>query len=84
MGWVAVFYAGDLYRANAAMMILVIVGGLCYSLGAIVYGLKRPNPSPKHFGFHEIFHTFTVVAFVCHWVAAMLIAINPATGSLAG
>lgn len=83
MGWVAAFYMVDLYEANAAMMILVIAGGLCYTLGAVIYGLKRPNPIPNHFGFHEIFHSLTVIAFVCHWVAAMLIAINPASGSLA-
>lgn len=83
MGWVAAFYMVDLYQANAAMMILVIAGGLSYTLGAIIYGLKRPNPIPNHFGFHEIFHTLTVIAFVCHWVAAMIIAMNPVAGSLA-
>ena len=84
MGWVAVFYMVDLYQASAAMMILVIAGGLCYTFGAIIYGLKKPNPIPNHFGFHEIFHALTAVAFVCHWAAAMLIATAPVPGSLAG
>ena len=47
------------------------VGGLLYTLGAVVYGTKRPNPSPRWFGFHEIFHAFTVLAFVAHYVAVV-------------
>jgi hemolysin III len=78
LGWAAVMYMVDLFQANAAMMILVIVGGVLYTLGAIVYALKRPNPWPGHFGFHEIFHVCTVLAFLCHWTACLLIALNPA------
>ena len=77
LGWGAVMYMGDLFRANVAMMVLVIAGGLAYSLGAIVYATKRPNPAPATFGFHEIFHALTVVAFMCHWSAVLLIALNP-------
>jgi hemolysin III len=58
-------------------MVLVVGGGVLYTLGAIVYALKRPNPFPAHFGFHEIFHTCTVLAFLCHWTAALLIALHP-------
>lgn len=78
LGWAAVMYMIDLFQANAAMMILVIVGGVLYTLGAVVYALKRPNPWPGHFGFHEIFHVCTVLAFLCHWTACLLIALNPA------
>ncbi|TAJ49927.1 MAG: hemolysin III family protein [Herbiconiux sp.] len=77
LGWAAVMYLVDIFNANAASMILVIVGGLAYTLGAVAYGLKRPNPFPGKFGFHEIFHALTVVAFVCHWTAILLLAINP-------
>ena len=59
------------------MIVLVLVGGLFYSAGAVVYGLKRPNPWPGRFGFHEIFHALTVLAFLCHWVAILLIAPSP-------
>jgi len=59
------------------MIILVLVGGLCYTLGAIAYGLKRPNPVPGVFGFHEIFHAFTLLAFLCQWTGILLIAISP-------
>ena len=73
LGWVAVFYFGPLLHfGGPAVVILMTVGGILYTLGAVVYGTKRPNPSPHWFGFHEIFHAFTVLAFVAHYVAASL------------
>ena len=82
LGWAAVMYIVDLFQANAAMMTLVIVGGVLYTLGAVVYAMKRPNPWPGHFGFHEIFHVCTVLAFLCHWTACLLIALHPLSPSL--
>ena len=82
LGWAAVMYLGDLYKANATMVVFVIVGGLLYTVGAVVYALKRPNPWPGHFGFHEIFHVCTVLAFLCHWMACLLIALDPLSPSL--
>ncbi|WP_448258506.1 PAQR family membrane homeostasis protein TrhA [Microbacterium aurum] len=82
LGWAAVMYLVDLMNANLAMMILVIVGGLLYTGGAIVYAMKKPNPWPGHFGFHEIFHVCTVLAFLCHWTACLLIALDPLRPSL--
>jgi hemolysin III len=82
LGWAAVMYIVDLFEANAAMMVLVIIGGLLYTAGAVVYAVKRPNPWPGHFGFHEIFHVCTVLAFLCHWTACLLIALNPLSPSL--
>lgn len=78
LGWAAMMYIVDLFQANAAMMVLVVVGGLAYTAGAIIYAMKKPNPIPGVFGFHEIFHTLTVVAFMCHWTAILLIALSPA------
>lgn len=77
LGWAAVFYAPDIFATNAAAMMLVIIGGVLYTIGSVVYGLKRPNPWPNAFGFHEIFHTLTVLAFLCHWTAALLVALHP-------
>lgn len=77
LGWAAVMFMGDLYQANPAMMLLIIAGGLCYTVGAVFYALKRPNPFPGKFGFHEIFHTLTLLAFLCHWTAIFLIAVAP-------
>ena len=84
MGWGAIAYVVDFMSANAPMMILILSGGLAYTIGAVVYGLKKPNPFPGHFGFHEIFHTLTVLAFMSHWTAALLIALAPAAGSFGG
>jgi hemolysin III len=81
MGWAAIAFVGDFMNANAPMMILILSGGLAYTIGAVVYGLKKPNPFPGHFGFHEIFHSLTVLAFMSHWTAALLIALAPAAGS---
>ncbi|PPL14920.1 PAQR family membrane homeostasis protein TrhA [Microterricola pindariensis] len=78
LGWAAVMYLGDLLAVSVAMMVLVAVGGLLYSAGAVVYALKKPNPIPGVFGFHEIFHACTVLAFLCHWVAMLIIVLHPA------
>ena len=77
MGWAAVGWLGDFWHAGGpAVVILVIAGGLVYSLGAVVYALKRPNPSPQWFGFHEIFHSATVIAAVLHYIAIALVTLG--------
>jgi len=80
LGYAALIFIADFFAANAAMMTLILVGGLCYSVGAAAYGFKRPNPIPGVFGFHEIFHTLTLVAFLCHWTGILLVAVNPPYG----
>lgn len=82
LGWAAVMYLADLLEANVAMMVLVIIGGLLYTGGAVCYALKKPNPWPGRFGFHEIFHVCTVLAFLCHWTACLLIALDPVVPSI--
>jgi hemolysin III len=72
LGWVAIFYAGDLLSGGPAVTTLIAVGGGLYTLGGLVYAFKKPDPFPTWFGFHEVFHTFTIAAFVCHYVAASL------------
>ena len=73
LGWAAVFWLGDFAAAaNPAVLTLILVGGGLYSLGGLVYGLRRPDPSPRWFGFHEIFHTFTIAAFTVHYVGASI------------
>lgn len=76
LGWTAVWFVGDLITANLAAVILVMVGGVAYTGGAVVYGLKRPDPAPGVFGFHEVFHTCTVIAFACHWAAMLLFVLT--------
>ena len=73
LGWVAVFVFPDLlHHAGVAAFVLIATGGVIYTVGAVVYGLKRPNPFPGTFGFHEVFHLCTLVAAVCHYVAIWL------------
>ena len=72
LGWVAIFYAKDFSAAGAAVITLIAVGGALYTLGGLVYGLRRPDPFPAWFGFHEVFHSFTIAAFICHYVAASI------------
>lgn len=75
LGWAAMMYIVDLVHANVAMMVLVVVGGVSYSVGAVFYALKKPNPAPGVFGFHELFHACTVIAFLCHWTGILLVVI---------
>ncbi|WP_328537002.1 PAQR family membrane homeostasis protein TrhA [Streptomyces sp. NBC_00344] len=75
MGWAAVFFLPDFMHAGGvAVLVCVIVGGLLYSAGGVIYALKRPDPSPSWFGFHEVFHSLTLAAFITQYVAISLIA----------
>ncbi|GAP79610.1 hypothetical protein Y09_2458 [Brachybacterium sp. SW0106-09] len=70
LGWVAVFYMPQLHAGGGwPVVILLLAGGLAYTAGAVMYALKRPNPSPAWFGFHEIFHAGTLIGFGCHFAA---------------
>jgi hemolysin III len=66
LGWVAVAYLPQFADAGPAVLALVVAGGLLYTAGGVVYGLRRPDPSPRWFGFHEVFHALTIVAFAAH------------------
>ena len=70
LGWTALGVLPQLRDTGGMrVVVLLLVGGLFYTLGAIVYATKRPNPSPRWFGFHEVFHAFTLLAFVTHYLA---------------
>jgi hemolysin III len=73
VGWIAVFVLPDLLHAGGvAVFVLIASGGLIYSLGAVVYATRWPNPWPKTFGFHEVFHSMTILAGVAMYVAVSL------------
>ena len=80
LGWAAVFFIPGFFRGatdlglgvGIAVFTLIVAGGALYTLGGVVYGFKRPNPWPRWFGFHEVFHTFTILAFVSHYVGVSL------------
>jgi hemolysin III len=69
LGWTVVFCLPVPRRDGAAVGSLMIIAAVLYSIGAVVYGLKRPNPSPRWFGFHEIFHGCTLAGFACQYTA---------------
>ncbi len=82
LGWMAVIVLPDiLHGAGAGPLTLLIVGGCLYTIGAVVYALRRPTPLPGVFGYHEVFHLCTVVAVACHYVALFSVldgALGPA------
>jgi hemolysin III len=74
LGWVAVFVIpAMLVGGGVAALVLLLVGGLLYTVGAVFYATRRPNPWPATFGFHEFFHAATVLAAICHQVAIWLV-----------
>jgi hemolysin III len=70
LGWAAVVYMPQLYRAGGLWVLLpIVIGGLFYSVGAIFYALKRPGREAKYFGFHELFHIFVLAAWISQYIA---------------
>ena len=77
LGWVALIYLPDFYR-NGGLLVLILIGlgGVLYSVGAIIYAIKKPNFSINWFGFHELFHAMTAAAFISHFIAAVLVIVR--------
>ncbi|MGM9474016.1 PAQR family membrane homeostasis protein TrhA [Pseudarthrobacter sp. YS3] len=74
LGCGSLFYLPEFFAASVPAAILICAGGILYITGAVFYALKKPNFSYEHFGFHELFHALTVLAFGAHF-AAILIAV---------
>ena len=80
LGWAAIFFIpafldGALALGvgiGVAVFVMIAVGGALYTVGGVVYGLQRPDPWPRWFGFHEVFHVFTILAFASHYVGVSL------------
>jgi hemolysin III len=76
LGWLVVLAAPQIVRGlEPAPLILLITGGVLYTLGAVVLSTNRPNPSPRVFGYHEVFHATTIVAAGCHYVAVLQVVL---------
>jgi hemolysin III len=69
LGWVGIAAVPELLDLGVAPAVLVFIGGALYTLGALAYALKRPNPAPATFGYHEIFHLLVIGAAAVHFVA---------------
>lgn len=72
LGWLGEFWV----NASLPAFVLIALGGLVYTGGAVVYALKRPDPSPRYFGYHEIFHACTIVAAICHFIAIAMVTLG--------
>ena len=69
LGWVGIAAVPELFELGVAPAVLVFVGGALYTLGALAYAFRRPNPAPATFGYHEIFHVLVVLAAAVHFIA---------------
>jgi hemolysin III len=79
LGWVGIAAMPQvLSHEGAAAVVLLACGGLAYTAGAIVYAFKRPDPVPHVFGYHELFHAFTIVAVACQYVAIAFFVVKVA------
>jgi hemolysin III len=74
LGWLAIAFWRDVRIALGPLTRLLIAGGTLYSIGAIVYALRRPDPLPRWFGYHEVFHVLVIAACACHYVVILGIA----------
>src|SRR5437879_2980081 len=74
LGWMVVA-AAPVIVSHLALpeLTLLVVGGLLYTGGSIVLASRRPDPNPLVFGYHEVWHTFVIVAAACHYVAILLV-----------
>lgn len=74
VGWLAVPTIPQLIvKIGLWAFILILAGGLIYTAGAIIYAIRRPNPAPAVFGYHEIFHALVIAASICHFVVVAYI-----------
>lgn len=77
LGWVGVALLPELAtQVSPAAIVLLGLGGIAYTVGAIVYARRRPNPAPTIFGFHELFHALTIVGVSCQYVAIAFFVIR--------
>jgi hemolysin III len=79
LGWVGVSLLPQFaHREGIAPVILLAAGGLAYTAGALIYALKRPDPFPRVFGYHELFHALTIAALACQYVAVAFFVVRVA------
>lgn len=73
VGWCSLLVVNHVWaELKIAAFVLLFVGGALYTIGAVFYAAHKPNPWPKHFGYHEIFHLFTIAGAACHYVVVAI------------
>ena len=76
LGWMAIWFAGALLDGAGVLVVsLLVAGGVLYNIGAVLYGVRWPNPWPHTFGYHEFFHAFTTAGAVCHYIAVWFVVV---------
>lgn len=74
-GWFLIVHPVAFLEAlDGVQLSLLVAGGLMYTVGAVLFAMRRPNPWPATFGYHEVWHVFVVAAALCHWVSVYLLA----------
>ena len=76
LGYAAIWFAGTLLDGGGVIVVsLLVLGGVLYNVGALLYGFRWPNPWPHTFGYHEFFHAFTAAAAISHYVAVWFVVL---------
>ncbi len=77
VGWLVVAYLPDAHAAfDSTTFAFVVAGGVWFTIGAIIYALRWPDPWPRVFGFHEVFHVLIIIGCACHFVAVARCALR--------
>jgi hemolysin III len=76
LGWVAVVAFPELLKLEPTALFLLVLGGVLYTLGALVYAFKRPDPVPHVFGYHELFHVLVIAAVGCQYAVMAFFVVN--------
>jgi hemolysin III len=77
LGYAAIWFAPTLLAGGGPTVVaLLVAGGVLYNIGAVLYGVRWPNPWPQTFGYHEFFHAFTAAAAICHYAAIWVLVLR--------
>lgn len=82
LGWVALGVLPSLlHRGGPTLTLLLVTGGITYTVGAVIVAIRRPDPAPRVFGYHEVFHALTLGGYGAHYAAIVLAVLATGTGT---
>jgi hemolysin III len=77
LGWTAVVALPELVsRLGAGSVVLLFLGGVFYTVGAVMFAMRRPDPNPAVFGYHEVWHSMTIAGCLCHYAVVLSLALR--------